>query len=157
MHAEENKSLENHSISDLMKMREDVEEIYGKGTFYSSIGKEIIEVLGLKDPRTEDKANDGQVTVEGENIPIAVSIVKSANNFKEALIGVEGKDKKKEEVCNRIMKPLAVPRYEGGNLVIDLDEEDYNRGVDELKYSVVGSYIFQKTVSSLLQWRSKIS
>lgn len=29
-------------------------------------------------------------------------------------------------------------RYEGGNLVIDLDGEDYKRGVEELKYNIVG-------------------
>lgn len=40
--------------------------------------------------------------------------------------------------ANRPMKPLAVPRYEGSNLVIDLDEEDYLKGVEELKFSMVG-------------------
>lgn len=110
-------------ISDLKKMREDVEEIYKKGTFYSSIDKEIISVLGLEDPKIDDKVAGGLVTVEGENIPstgtmvgtrdnpIVVSTGKSTKNFKEALRGVEGKENKKEEVCNRTMKPLPIPRY----------------------------------------------
>lgn len=36
------------------------------------------------------------------------------------------------------MKPLAVPRREGWNIIEELDFKDYREGVLELQYSVVG-------------------
>lgn len=36
------------------------------------------------------------------------------------------------------MWPLSTPRYEGGNLAVDLDEEEYMNGVKNLKFTVVG-------------------
>lgn len=68
---------------------------------------------------------------------------KEPQNFKEALLGKE-MDKREEEGPKRILKQLAVPRYKGGNLVIDLDEGNYRRGVEELKFSVVGQLYLLK-------------
>lgn len=76
--------------------------------------------------------------------PIPVSIEKPERNFKEALMGVKEKKHKEEEGSNRTIRPLAIPRYEGGNLVIDLDEGDYKRGVKELQYNVMGKPYFPK-------------
>lgn len=44
---ESNKELLQQSVSDLMNMREEVEEVYGKVTFYRCIGKDIVKLLGL--------------------------------------------------------------------------------------------------------------
>lgn len=40
------------------------------------------------------------------------------------------------------MRPLSIPRYKGGNYVGDLDVEDYKKGVEELRHSVVGRISF---------------
>lgn len=40
-------------------------------------------------------------------------------------------------VCH--MKPPSTPRYDGANLVVDLDEEEYRRGIENLKFSVATS------------------
>lgn len=37
-----------------------------------------------------------------------------------------------------------MPRLEGGNIVVALDDEDYLNGVEELKYIVVGRDTIQK-------------
>lgn len=42
------------------------------------------------------------------------------------------------------LQPLSIPYYEGGNLVVYLDEEDYRHGVDELENSVVGRIFLLK-------------
>lgn len=36
------------------------------------------------------------------------------------------------------------PRNERGNIVVDLGEDDYNRGVEELLFSVVGRLFLRK-------------
>lgn len=42
------------------------------------------------------------------------------------------------------MKQIAVPRREGGNVVVKLDVEDYKKGVEELKFSIVGRLSLQR-------------
>lgn len=44
------------------------------------------------------------------------------------------------------LKPLLIPRVEGGNIVVELDLEEYLQGIEELQYSVVGRLILQKGV-----------
>lgn len=41
-------------------------------------------------------------------------------------------------------KPLPLPRVEGGNLVVDMDEEDFRLGVNELQHSIVGRLFLTK-------------
>lgn len=42
------------------------------------------------------------------------------------------------------MKPLARPRFKGGKLVVAIDEENYIKGVEELKHGVVGRIFLKK-------------
>lgn len=58
----------------------------------------------------------------------------SRHSFRDALLG-------KDE---HLRKPITKARREGGNIVVDLDVEDYRRGVEELIYSVVGCLSIQK-------------
>lgn len=43
-----------------------------------------------------------------------------------------------EGVVAHYSKTTFESRYEGGNLVVDLDVEEYRRSVDNLKFNVVG-------------------
>lgn len=44
----------------------------------------------------------------------------------------------------RSLKPLVKPRIEGGDVVVEVDNEDFNKGVEELKLIVVGKFTLQK-------------
>lgn len=90
-----------------------------------------------------DSHNEGTKTN-----PITFTMSKAPKKFKEALPRVK-ENNHIEGGANRVVKPLAVPRYEGGNLVIELDEDDYLKGVDELKFSVVGKLYFPKSCEHL--------
>lgn len=46
------------------------------------------------------------------------------------------------------MKPLSITRVEGGNLLVELDVDDYKKGVEELRFSVVGRNHLQKGSSA---------
>lgn len=61
---EKNKELVQHSISDQMNKREEVEELYGKGIFYSYITKDIAKLLGIQNSKTEGKIGDMLLTCE---------------------------------------------------------------------------------------------
>lgn len=52
-------------------------------------------------------------------------------------MGLREKSDQEEEDTVQHLRPLFVQHYDGGNLVVDLDEEDYWIGVEELKKSVV--------------------
>lgn len=67
---------------------------------------------------------------------------KQVKNFKEALLGKT--NKKQQVVEERNCNLLAIPRFEGGNLVIDLDEDDYQKHMKKLKYSVLGMLFLMK-------------
>lgn len=44
----------------------------------------------------------------------------------------------------KILKFIAAPRQEGRNIVVQLDFDDYIRGVKELQYSLVGRLSIQR-------------
>lgn len=56
------------------------------------------------------------------------------------------------------LKPIVLPRFEGGNVVVEIDEEDYQKGVNEIQYSVVGQLRLQKgeLLPTTLELRSKL-
>lgn len=63
------------------------------------------------------------------------TIVKS---FKVAL---EGRQCNEDE---RKLKPIVVSRREGGNIMVELDVDDYHMGVKELQHSVALRLVLQK-------------
>lgn len=44
----------------------------------------------------------------------------------------------------RICKPIAAPRKEGENIIVELDVDDYRRGARELQFSVFGRLSLQR-------------
>lgn len=43
-----------------------------------------------------------------------------------------------------LLKKLAPPRVVGGNIVITIDEEEFNKGVTEFRHSLIGRLVFSK-------------
>lgn len=37
----------------------------------------------------------------------------------------------------RLLREPAITRFDGGNITVKLDEEDYRRGVDELQFCII--------------------
>lgn len=65
-------------------------------------------------------------------------------SFKDIVSGnIMVKIQEKEEVGVQL-RPPNIPHVEGGNLIVELDMEAYNRDVEELRYSVVGQNFIQK-------------
>lgn len=42
------------------------------------------------------------------------------------------------------LKPLSVPRVEGGNVVVEIVDDDYQQGVNVMSFSVDGKLSLQK-------------
>lgn len=84
-----------------------------------------------------------------KQVPVAAKQAReqTTKSFKEALT------KKLDEISNDrenvvVLKNLPQPRMEGGNIVIEIDEEDYRKGVDELWFSVVEKLTLHKGETS---------
>lgn len=122
--------------------------------FLSQIANNIGAISNGKDGNNSEKEKHvekekkatqlSEQVIGTERKPIVVPTEKLLKNFKEALLGCNGKIPREEYGVNQMMKRFKIPRYEGGNLVIDLDKEDYKRGVEELKYNVVGRLFLTK-------------
>lgn len=41
------------------------------------------------------------------------------------------------------LKPLANPKLVGGNVLVEVDDKEYRRGVEDLKFSIVGRLSLQ--------------
>lgn len=74
--------------------------------------------------KTIDATLDNHVRVS-----IATDVTRS---YKEVITGEKNIER------GITMKPTAEPRREGGNIIVQLDIEDYIRGVQDLQFSVVG-------------------
>lgn len=65
------KKLEEYTITKLLMLKEDVDEIYGKGTFQASIGTEVGQTLGLPvfipEEDDLDRQKEGSVCCELKN------------------------------------------------------------------------------------------
>lgn len=67
------KGLEDHTLGDLLLVKQDYDEVYGKGLFVKYIGKDIIGLLGLEEVSTgglkeievQNKKSFAQVLREG--------------------------------------------------------------------------------------------
>lgn len=130
--------------------------MYGNRAFQNSIGREVIQSLGLVDCQT-DKEDDnsaqlkkaqGSPRMKAQDRYIESShlrdehdkcekILDRQKTFKEFLMG-----KPSAEKC-KLLKPIVDPRQEGGNTVVQLDYEDYKRGARDLQFSVVSRLSIQ--------------
>lgn len=74
--------------------------------------------------------NDSQDGTEHQPIRVSSS-EEGPHTFKDAVIGINQNNNgnQLEEGMVLPLKPLNVPRIEGGNLVVELDETEYKKGV----------------------------
>lgn len=42
------------------------------------------------------------------------------------------------------LRPLSIPRYEGGNLIMELDDDEYRQGIDELQHNVIRKLLLHR-------------
>lgn len=54
------------------------------------------------------------------------------------------------------MKPLSAPRMAEGNIIIEIDEEEYHRGVEELKYNTTGKLALSRAAKAPTTMEMKI-
>lgn len=60
-----------------------------------------------------------------------------------------GHEERKEGADGEVtkpIKPLSAPHFEGVNLVVDLDKEDYNKGVRNSEITWWVRYFFRKEI-----------
>lgn len=87
-----------------------------------------------------------QASTVGNLIRVPMDV--GAKSFVEALIGSKDSHLQQGGDMIHMMRSLSTPRYEGGNLIVDLDEDEYIKGVENLKFSAVWR-IFLKRGASL--------
>lgn len=56
---------------------------------------------------------------------------------------MERKPRRKKEYLS-LLRPLSPPRLVGGNVVVEVDDEQYQKWVEDLKFSVVGKLMLRK-------------
>lgn len=66
---------------------------------------------------------------------------------------------KKSSQLMKKTPPGTMPIFEGGNLVVDLNEYEYRRGVENLKFSVVGKIYLSKgsSLPTTVELRNKLA
>lgn len=130
---EQSKKLEDFTIAELLNMKEDIEEEYGKGVFEKQIYPNIARLFG----HSKLKNDQVPLTKEKMNSEWSAAGLQGNKTFAEVPLDGTARDSKTLDDCVPL-KPISAPRMAGGNVVIEIDEEEYHRGVDELKYSVIG-------------------
>lgn len=124
-------------ISDLLSMKLSTKEIYGLRISKKSFGREISNFLNdiVSHKKQVKERPINRVEGASPSHPIMVPSEEkqgvTTRSFKSALIG--------EEVNHgRSLKQTVSPRREGDNAVVELDIEEYKKGIDDLKFSIVG-------------------
>lgn len=56
------------------------------------------------------------------------------------------------------LKPIPSLKVVGGNIVVELDDEDYKRGIDHLRFSVLGRLSLHRgdSIATIIEVRSKL-
>lgn len=138
----QNKKLEDYTLAKLLQMKEDIEEAYGKEVFESYICKDITRFLGFSERKKLDLEMNSTVKMDPD---VATPIPQGKKDFVEVLLNGNVKEMKitKEEDVHVPLKPLLAPRMARGNVGVEVDEEEYCRGVEELKHNVIGKLTLQ--------------
>lgn len=81
--------------------------------------------------------------------------VKKTRTFTEI---VGNKNASKEDEQTIPLKPISNPRLEWGNIVVVVDDDGYCRGIDELKFSIIGrlSLHRSKSIPNMMELRTKL-
>lgn len=136
-------------------MKEDVEKEYGKGAFDKYFIMDIVRFLG------SSEFERGINLMEKMDSDRDVVRHQKTKSYDDVLLdGTVNKSKlmKIEEGCVPL-KPLAAPTIAGGNVVIEIDEDAYQRGIDGLKYSVIAKLMLPRgdKVLTTMEIRNKLS
>lgn len=139
---EEPKKLENLSLAEILLFKDDVDEEYGVGSFQKYYLADIMHYLGLSDSSVREAS-------EKEESDDEVMITQERATFADVL----RKDNLKGPVTQKVddifpLKPLSAPKMAGGNIVVEIDEEEYRRGVEDLKFSVIGKLSMSRGVDA---------
>lgn len=144
----------NMKMSDLIEMKQLIDEVYGRGVFEKAIGNDFAKLVSkvrdkiLQPKAVNDRArknikeNQGELGKKekpnnGENT------VKPQNKiFLQALIG-RTMDKEGKSESEAVQLVPTLPRIEGGNVVVQVDKKEYQQSVKNLQFGVIGRINFQ--------------
>lgn len=56
----------------------------------------------------------------------------------------------------QVLKPFSLPRWEGGNVVVEQDYQEYQSGIQKLQYNVVGRLSMLRGKSSPTNMNLKV-
>lgn len=75
----------------------------------------------------------------------------------DALLNALEKNEELVSKENKFMplKPLAIPKMVRGNIIVEIGDEEYCKGVEELKFSVDGKLSRERVKKALQKWRSR--
>lgn len=73
-----NKSYEEHTITEMLLMKEDIEELYGRGTFKQYVGYDILRIRGFSKLQTHD--------LEDASRKMNVEVVEPAHQKKKSFV-----------------------------------------------------------------------
>lgn len=112
-------------------MKATIGEIYGEGTFYEVAGKEIVNLfpkvdsenatktisskVGIREELTQKSCQDNGTNEGWLKYKSFAAVVANGNKG-----FMNGKDVLP-------LKPLSIPRIEGGNVVVEIEDKDYQQ------------------------------
>lgn len=121
------------TLAELIELKESVDAVYGDGTFDTVAGDDIASITSLVRKQMEAKSDEHKL---------------KAKSFKDAVVGGGTKEKidlyTQHKTEGIPLKYLAMPRIEGGNIVVEANEGEYQQCVKELQYSIVGRVSLRK-------------
>lgn len=134
------------SLQEIIEFRRLTNLVYGAGVFDSMLEEEVADCLKIlkKDNVQIDISDDEQTTqrnatkVTMTDLDVAADS-KIQKSFAEVVKNKQHPDSKKQcETDDSIpLKPIPSPKIIGGNVVVEIDEKDYNRGLEHLRFSVL--------------------
>lgn len=158
---------------ELIEWRRTTNQIYGDGVFNSILADEVKECLNaLK----IDQLSNNKIHRRGDNISEKVGKVtlidldsdskdshfesSKRKTFADAVKDNSPIVSEEEGVLLESipLKPITNPKVTGGNLVVQLDAEEFKRGVEHLKYSVLGKLSLQRgdVVPTTMEIKAKL-
>lgn len=110
-----------------------IDELYGEGAYEGAAGPQITKLTVI----FKKKNHIPQEAVARDSSSYDMMMEKQS--FKDILTGNGG------EPSNAIrIKHITTPHMVGGNMVVEVDEDGYKRGVEEWKFTMVGRLFIQK-------------
>lgn len=130
------KNLLDLSLMEILELKAMITRAYGEGIFDRVIGEEIAELLQFVD-KGESQLSLSKVKDEQRNPAVSrtKTFAEILSNHKGS--GVDTKHRMIDE--NAVpLKPLYNPKMVGGNVVVEVDDDDYRRGLRSLNSMLLG-------------------